>query len=798
MRRWTSVAALVLTLITLMTMVAQAQSDGAVDEPMLEYLDVLADTALKKSKTPGMAVAIVTPDEVVLRGYGYADREEGAAVDPDTLFELGSMSKAFTGPAILLLEQEGKLNLSDDIRTYLPWLAMRYQGTYRGEEINGEVPLTISNFLYQTSGVPFETIGDIPPGGSDAMLEETVRTLVGVELDFYPGTRFQYATINYDVLGLVIQTVSGMRYEEFITKRILKPLGLMDTYVGRQAVAAAGQGDRMASGYKVQYLSSGEYDAPEYRGNTPAGYVISSARDMARWMQIQMGLADIPDAYRELVERSHVGDSTVASSGDFYYAAGWSVHIRGESLSHSGSNPNFSSSLEIDRDKRLGICVLSNQNGSAAGYVSANLLHYVYGEKEDKYTAHEYDWLDGVFTLVCIGAALLGALYFVLSVKAIVDIARKKRAKEPLRKARVAGLALAVPIVIFYGFCLYYLPNILLSRVPWHAVTVWGSTSIPLGCIIAFAAGVIFFFYVLLTFHYPKPGEKNYVALVPLSIINGLASALIIFTINECFNRNLEYARELLVYFIFAITFFVYTTKLVQGRMIVITNEIAYEKRMSMIERIMNSSFQAIERIGGSRIYSGLNNDTGAVAQIPGMVVGFVSNLLTVIFCMAYLFTRSIPAFLASLGVIALNAGLSLITSRIASRYWEKNRDIQDIYFGQMSDLVFGFKELLLSKLRKLAFWKELKKYSRLSANLGKEASVKFLNMGLFNTLMYNSIYGVVVFLFPLLIANIDVNGLRETLFMVFYLVWAVWRCGRRDPGADPDSGQSQTDRSAD
>ena len=165
LRRWTSVAALVLPLITLMTMVAQAQSDGAVDEPMLEYLDILADTALKKSESPGMAVAIVTPDEVVLRGYGYADREEGAAVDPDTLFELGSMSKAFTGLAILLLEQEGKLNLSDDIRTYLPWLAMRYQGTYRGEEINGEVPLTISNFLYQTSGVPFETIGDIPPGG---------------------------------------------------------------------------------------------------------------------------------------------------------------------------------------------------------------------------------------------------------------------------------------------------------------------------------------------------------------------------------------------------------------------------------------------------------------------------------------------------------------------------------------------------------------------------------------------------------------------------------------------------------
>lgn len=106
---------------------------------------------------------------------------------------------------------------------------------------------------------------------------------------------------------------------------------------------------------------------------------------------------------------------------------------------------------------------------------------------------------------------------------------------------------------------------------------------------------------MLLTFNYPKQHEKNYMALVPLALINGLTSALIIFTINESFNRNLEYSKELLVYFLFALSFFVYTNKLVQGRLIVMTNEIAYEKRMNMIDRIVHSSYQAIEKIGGSR-----------------------------------------------------------------------------------------------------------------------------------------------------------------------------------------------------
>lgn len=176
-----------------------------------------------------------------------------------------------------------------------------------------------------------------------------------------------------------------------------------------------------------------------------------------------------------------------------------------------------------------------------------------------------------------------------------------------------------------------------------------------------FFAGLLFFSYVLLTFNFPKPNEKNYVALVPLSVINGLTSALIIFTINESFNRELEYSKELLVYFLFALLFFVYTNKLVQGRLIVITNEIAYDKRMGLINRIVHSSYQSIEKVGSSRIYSGLNNDVSAMSNIPGMVIGVASNFLTMVFCLSYLLSNSVAAFIASLSVILLNAFISFV-----------------------------------------------------------------------------------------------------------------------------------------
>lgn len=758
-----------LILLLLIPVVPVSAESNKIDvTEYFEDFDKIVEKSLEKSGTPGASIAIVSDDEVYLRNYGYADKEFKEPVSTDTLFELGSMSKAFTALGILYLEQEGKLKLTDNVKAYIPWLVLNYKGEYKGQEINGEVPITIANALYHTTGIPFKSIGSIPEGNSNDMLDKTVRTLVNTELDFYPGTKHSYATINYDILGLIIERISGQSYESFIREKVLNPLGLNQTYLYREEAQKTGL---LASGYKIQFLKSMNYNAPEYRGNTPAGYVTSSSRDMARWMKIQMGLIDVPENYKLIIAKSHIGNSTVASSGDNYYAAGWSVNIRGESISHGGSNPNYSSMLSIDNEKNVGICILTNLNSNATGYISDNFFNLLYNRQIKKYKNDSYKTLDLIFTILFVGSIIVTFALLVLQSISIIEIITKKRLRVKLKSGKVAGIILAIPIMVFYAYCIYYLPNILFSRLPWDAVIVWGSKSIMYGSISGFFAGILFFIYVLTTFNFPKPKEKNYITLVPLSIINGLASALIIFTINESFNRNLEYSKELLIYFIFALAFFVYTIKLVQGRLIIITNEVAYEKRINMIDKIMKSSFQAIEKIGSSRIYSGLNNDTGAVAHIPGMIIHFASNVLTLIFCLAYLLSNSLAAFIASISIIALNGFISFLTSRMSSKYWEKNRDIQDIYFSQMSDLVYGFKELVLNKLRKMAFWKEMQQYSRLSTELSKEAAVKFLNFGLYNTLMYNIIFGVVVFAFPLFIIGISVNDLRETLFMVFYLI---------------------------
>lgn len=737
----------------------------------ISKIDKLIQEVMNKSRTPGMAVTIVDGEKSYYLNYGFSNIEKKEKVNEKTLFEIGSMSKAFTGLAILKLEEENLLSLDDDIKKYIPWLKFYYKGEYLKNSVSGEVTLKVSDFLYHTSGIPTNTIGYIPTSNSDDALLNTIKNLNNMDLDFYPGEKYQYVSLNYDVLGLVIQQITKMSYEDYIKTEILSKLGLNLSFADKSKIK---EDLVLATGYKTNFFKTSVYESPCYRGNTPAAYIVSCSKDMERWIRIQMGEYDTE--FSKLIDQSHKGNTRVASRDEYYYGAGWNSFVKGaeKQIYHGGANPNFSSVIAIRPEKRLGVSILTNKNTSASEYLGENILDIIEGKTNthfETYKSDKYSKLDTFFSLLTILSSLFLIAIVTMMLIAIIEIKKKKRMRIKLTSGKVAGVLLAMPLIAFMGFCVYYLPNVVLERMPWEAVNVWGSDMIRIGSVIGFFALTIFLIYVLVTFNYVKEGTYDYFSLIILSILNGLASALIIFTINESFNRELKYSKELLVYFIFSILYFVYTIKLLQGRLIVIANELAYSKRMGLIDVIFKSNFERIERIGSERLMSGLNNDCSVVSQIPEILVSFFSNSLTLLFCLGYLFSKSRYAFTASLGIIVLNGLLSLVTSRKAQGYLEKNRDVQDTFIGQIYDLINGFKELALNVRRKKEFNCEIKHYARLSTEFNKSAAMKFLNFSLYNTLMYNLVFGVVVFLFPIFVYNIQVNDLRENLFIVFYMI---------------------------
>ena len=170
-----------------------SQETADLSEDMKQQIKGYMDAA----NIPGLSLAIVNGESISTYSFGRINLENDQLVEAGTIFEIGSCSKAFTALAILKLEKEGKLEITDPVSRFLPWFKLKYDGLV--------VDISIQQLLNHTSGIPFKTISDLKPITTLDALEQTVRALLQTELESGPGTFYEYATVNYDVLGLVIE-----------------------------------------------------------------------------------------------------------------------------------------------------------------------------------------------------------------------------------------------------------------------------------------------------------------------------------------------------------------------------------------------------------------------------------------------------------------------------------------------------------------------------------------------------------------------------------------------------------------
>ena len=232
-------------------------------------IDSVVKGLMEKGDVPGLSIAIIRDSSFqYLKGYGYADKENGTKVSPTTLFEIGSCSKAFTALGLMTLEKKGLVQLDDPVSKYLPWFFANFEGQ--------KTEITVKQLLHHTSGIPWETISDIPQDSTAMALENTVRKIIGINLNHYPGQKFEYSTINYDIIGLIIEKVSGLTYSDYMLKNVFVPLGMRNT-----TVRIPQDGQHIAKGYKIGFFSARRYNSPVFSGNSPAGYIVSNAEDMA-------------------------------------------------------------------------------------------------------------------------------------------------------------------------------------------------------------------------------------------------------------------------------------------------------------------------------------------------------------------------------------------------------------------------------------------------------------------------------------------------------------------------------------
>lgn len=442
------------------------------------------------SKIPGLSVVIVEKGKTVYqKGFGYADVKTKSEVTPDTLFEIGSTTKAFTALAILQLEQKGQLKRTDDVRTYIPWLELKYNGEPQ--------TITIDQLMHHTSGIASNTIVKIPASKADNALELTVRTLVDQPLNRKPGSSFEYATINYDVLGYVIERVTKQPFDMYIKQHVLDPIGMKDSYVGLHQL----QSEVIATGYKLGFMKEQAYTAPVYRGNIPAGYIISNSNDIAKWLHLQLGHISTSEMDQHLIQKSHEPDLSVEPfDQNTHYAAGWGVeHGSGQTyLLHAGENPTFSSYFILKPDEQVGVAILANMKTSYTTAIGQGVMDIWEGREVAYRHADSYQQLDQILTYILAAIAAIGVLLLFLSVRVISMTIRKQRIYRPFNLKRALWINLHTLFVTIVILLLIKAPKMLLGGVTWGFIKVWAPTSVTALFYSILALSAIYYIYILL------------------------------------------------------------------------------------------------------------------------------------------------------------------------------------------------------------------------------------------------------------------------------------------------------------
>ena len=246
------------------------------------FLDATVPSLLGSWRVPGAVVEVVKDGRVLAqKGYGLADVAAREPVDPErTLFRIASVTKLFTATAVLQLAEQGKVQLGVDARVYLPGLSL--PSTFAR-------PVTVADLLTHTSGFDERTIGMAAPSPATAPSLSRFLTTQRPSRVVPAGLFYSYSNYNFGLAGAVVQAAGGMPYEEYVTQRILAPLGMTNTSFDPRAVATA----TLASGYRY-WGGSYRVMPPDVFAATSAGQMYSTGADMARFMlcELQGGQED--------------------------------------------------------------------------------------------------------------------------------------------------------------------------------------------------------------------------------------------------------------------------------------------------------------------------------------------------------------------------------------------------------------------------------------------------------------------------------------------------------------------------
>ena len=339
------------------------------------YIDSVAEAEMESAKIPGAVVVVIQDSsEVYIKPYGFADIENQIPVDAEkTGFRIASVTKTFTATAMMQLVEQGKIDLHTSIDQYLPdenFSFLKYE------------PMTVHQLLTHTAGIDLTDIGDAALKPEAVVpLEDFVRSHIPAQVN-PPGKVHSYSNFGYTLLGYLIQAVSGMRYEDYITQNILHPLGMYGSSM-EQPLPSPFLENRSKS-----YVWDKDHKSipRDFTNTTPGGGLISTGTDMANYMLMHLNNAILdssqilsPESHKTLISQQYGSKDTKYGVCYAFFENGWTGR---RNIEHSGAQLGFLSLMILIPETGTGLFIAQNTRENAgsfrynlAGSILDTLLH---------------------------------------------------------------------------------------------------------------------------------------------------------------------------------------------------------------------------------------------------------------------------------------------------------------------------------------------------------------------------------------------------------------------------------------
>lgn len=360
---------------------------------LTEFVHVNAE----RSGVPGAAVGLWADGKELFACHGVTSVENPVAIDPHTLFILGSVTKTYTATALMRLVHQGVVDLNAPVRLYVPELALA--DAKAAEEI------TVLHLLNHTSGLDWRI--DVDTGEGDDALAREIHAMQKCTLIAAPGTRFSYSQAGYDLLGRLIERCTGTTYERAMDTLVFSPLGLTESFFSRDDIMTR----RFAVGHKAEGGRVPTIARPwrHWRSDNPGGGLVSSAYDQIGWARFHLteSRADhgkiLP--FTALHQMRVPTVSLKSSSLGDALGIGWFLREIGglRAFGHDGSANGQFANLLVVPDAHFAIVALSNIGPDAGMAFNRAVLSWALeqfaGIVESKIQCEPYDPLRAKFVV---------------------------------------------------------------------------------------------------------------------------------------------------------------------------------------------------------------------------------------------------------------------------------------------------------------------------------------------------------------------------------------------------------------